>query len=85
MPQKEWMNTLDAALSGHLDDKKKAHFFTKILPNIVSDFNSMANGRSDGITISEEYKLDDGSFSVFLYGHVKNNNAVIERCEVEKQ
>lgn len=49
-------------------DKKIFHYQTVVLPSIFADFHKMLKNSAAGETVKEEYKMEDGSFSVLLEG-----------------
>lgn len=60
------MISLREQLNNITDEKTAGHVITRLLPNMLADMKRMARTHRVGDTISEEYRLDDGSLSIIL-------------------
>lgn len=78
----DWMVSLQEQLKNKTDDKTAAHVITRLLPNMLADLNRMAKSRRAGESVSEEYRLDDGSLAIILTGEATPDGVVINEAKV---
>ena len=57
-------------------EEEGTRLFRTIMPHILSDFNQLLSRSRIGVTVSEEYRLDDGSGSIIIEGEREANGAV---------
>ena len=62
------MDELLCELQERKGTSEGARIYRTILPGILSDFNSMLKNAEIGKTVSEEYRIDDGSGTVWVSG-----------------
>lgn len=64
-------------------EQEGARIYRTILPGIMTDFNAMLKKAKVGTTISEEYRLDDGSEIVILEGERQVNGDINLRSHLQ--
>ena len=80
-----WMIKLKNEIRNVVGEKKADHYETVILPNIVVDFYNMLRGSEADSPVSEEYRMEDNSFKIVLYGMKDNKGQCkVTRSEIKK-
>ena len=62
------METLLSELKERYGQTEGIRLFNTVMPGIIGDFNNMLKKNGVGKTISEEYRLDDGSGVIIING-----------------
>ena len=73
------MQELLLELQQRFGNAEGLRIFNTILPGIMGDFNSMLKISGIGVTVSEEYRLEDGSGVIRVQGKRQaDGDAIIE-------
>ncbi|MCR5508746.1 MAG: hypothetical protein K6F34_08660 [Lachnospiraceae bacterium] len=77
-----WMEELLEDIKKHVGDAGISHYQTVIIPQVLMDFYKMLQGAGRDRIVSEEYRMEDGSFTIRLTGK-KNNKGKSEVIKAE--
>ena len=79
----DWMVSLQQQLTERTDPARAGHVISRLLPQMLADMNRMAQKKKAGETLTEEYRLDDGSLSITLTGVCTGNGIDITNAACE--